>query len=91
MARLKEANIEIPVCAFAQEQGWFCRKNEWVGRRGAPDRVFSHPDHGPLWVEFKRPGAKPRVQQVREIARMQAAGMRVHVIDNVEDGYDLFR
>ncbi len=90
--KLREiAGVEKPVIAFAQSQGFFYRKVAWIGRHGAPDRLFSRSDTGPFFVEFKRPGAEPKIHQDREIARMRAAGITVHVIDSFEAGCALFR
>ena len=81
-----EAAIEMPVVRRAEAAGYFVRKAGWVGRKGAPDRVFSRYDRGTVWIEFKAPGEKPRLSQSREHERMRNAGMEVHVCDNVEDG-----
>lgn len=87
---LIEANVELPVCEFARGNGWRNRKLKWIGRRGAPDRLFGKKGHKPRLVEFKRPGAKPSKQQLREHERLRNMGFEVYVIDNVEDGYALF-
>ncbi|MNK37360.1 VRR-NUC domain protein [compost metagenome] len=87
--RVLEASIEAIVIAFAEERGWFYRKVAWLGRRGAPDRLFAR-DGRIVFVEFKRPGEEPRLLQKREIARMRAAGIEVHVIDDVDAGMALF-
>lgn len=80
-----EADIELAVVAWAEDHGWHVRKVAWIGRDGAPDRVFF--GHGrTVWVEFKKPGEVPRPIQVREHKRMAAGGARVHVVDNVADG-----
>lgn len=84
------SGVEKPVIAYAQSRGFLYRKVGWIGRVGAPDRLFSRADTGPFFVEFKRPGKKPLPHQEREIDRMRAAGITVHVIDNVEAGRALF-
>jgi len=88
---LREINgIEKPVIEHAVKQGFFYRKVAWVGRRGAPDRLFSRADTGPFFVEFKRPKKGLEPHQEREVARMRKAGITVHVIDNYEAGCALF-
>lgn len=84
------SGIEKPVIAHAVSRGFFYRKVTWVGRIGAPDRLFSRADTGPFFVEFKRPGKTPLPHQDREIGRMRKAGITVHVIDNYEAGCALF-
>jgi hypothetical protein len=87
--RVLEASIEAFVIKFAEDRGWFYRKVAWLGRRAAPDRIFAR-DGRIVFVEFKRPGEEPRALQRREIARMRAAGIEVHVIDDVDAGMRLF-
>jgi hypothetical protein len=83
-----EAMVEKTVCNQAEMTGWYVRKVEWPGRRGAPDRLFARA--GELFfVEFKRPGARPEPHQDREHGRMRAAGIAVHVVDNVPAGLKL--
>lgn len=80
-----EQRIEEAVVRKAERAGFFVRKVSWVGRVHAPDRVFSHPDRGTVWIEFKAPGEPARPGQAREHEKMRAAGMEVHVCDNVQD------
>lgn len=76
-----ESAIEDWVCDRAEAAGWLVRKLQWVGRRNAPDRLFAK-DGRVLFIEFKRPGEQARPTQAREVIRMQAAGMEVHVLDS---------
>jgi hypothetical protein len=64
------------------------------GRRGVPDRLVLRPVPEAVrdlvaqyvrFVELKRPGEKPRPEQVREHERLRALGYRVDVIDNMEN------
>lgn len=86
---LSEAVIEGSVFAYAEMNGWLVRKLSWIGRRGAPDRLFMKEGRA-IFVEFKATGEKPDPIQVREIARMRKAGMTVYVIDDIEVGCALF-
>lgn len=79
-----EKAVESPVVARAERAGWFVRKVQWPGRIGAPDRVFIKGGRT-VWIEFKRPGEKPRLSQTLEHDRMRAAGAEVHWCDNVFD------
>lgn len=78
-----EKAVELPVVKRAEAAGFFVRKVEWPGRKGAPDRVFSREDRGTVWIEFKAPGETPRGSQIIEHERMRAAGMEVHVCDDI--------
>mgnify|MGYP003641166653 CR=1 FL=1 len=80
-----ESAVENPVVARAESAGYFVRKVSWPGRKGAPDRVFSRPDRGTVWIEFKDDGKEPGTIQQNEHKRMRAAGMEVHVCDNIID------
>lgn len=90
-----EANVEDAVVDYALSKGYFRRKIQWIGRRSAPDNIFSKMGVTPFFVEFKKPGRykkkdKADPAQDREIKRMRNAGLIVHVISNIEDGYALF-
>lgn len=82
------AHVEKPVCDYAAKRGFIVRKCSWIGRRGAPDRLFM--GHGRFFfVEFKDTGEVPEPHQEREINRMLDNGIPVHVIDSFVDGCDL--
>lgn len=80
-----ERGIENPVVFRAERAGYFCRKLSWVGRRSAPDHLFAREDRGTVYIEFKDEGEVPTRLQLREHERMRAAGMEVHVCDNIVD------
>lgn len=80
-----EKHIEKKVCDYAKSIGCIVYKFTSPARAAVPDRLFIY--NGCAWfIEFKRTGEKPTPAQRREIARLQAAGMRVGVIDDVEQG-----
>lgn len=88
-----EADIERYAARRVKAMGGEIRKVAWVGRRNAPDRVIWLPRHllrtgrystaFAIWVEFKRPGEKPRIGQLREHVRMRNLGQCVVVIDSL--------
>lgn len=81
-----EIEVESAVCAAAERAGWIVRKVKWVGRRGAPDRLFLRAGRVVL-VEFKRPRkGKLHALQVREIARLRKAGAECYVVNSVVFG-----
>ena len=89
MWNVLESYIEQGAIKRAKECGFICRKVQWIGRRGAPDRLFSRADTGPFFVEFKKPGGTLDPHQVREIQRLREAGFQVYVIDSLDDAYGL--
>jgi hypothetical protein len=78
-----ERDIERHLVKRVAELGGECRKVQWIGRHGAPDRFVMLPG-GCFWVELKRPGEKAKPHQVREHDRMRGHGQRVVVIDSIE-------
>ena len=91
---MRERDIERHLVKRVKQLGGEVRKVEWIGRRGAPDRlvmlapgivVYPGPDYGyTIWVELKAPGVEPEPYQLREHERMRALGQRVEVIDSIE-------
>ncbi len=78
-------HVQNPVIEYAKANGWFVRRVQWIGRRGAPDTMMCKGGIT-LWVEFKDYGEQPEIHQVREHGRMRGAGLLVFVIDDVIDG-----
>lgn len=83
-----ERDIEAYLVKQVKATGGEVRKVQWIGRRGAPDRLvmlppcLGHPGWT-VWVELKAPGKKPEAHQLREHGRMRAMGQRVLVIDSI--------
>jgi len=78
---VRERDIEAYLVKRVKELGGEVRKVEWIGRRGAPDRLVMLPALT-AWVELKAPGVKPEPHQLREHTRMRKMGQRVDVIDS---------
>jgi hypothetical protein len=77
---ISESKLEEQAVEYAKRKGWFVRKVQWIGRRGAPDRVFIR--RGKIvWIEFKRGDGTGEVSgnQRQEIRRMREAGADVYV------------
>jgi hypothetical protein len=89
---VRERDIERHLVKRVKELGGEVRKVQWIGRRGAPDRLVMLPflkwtqwqNGGTIWVELKAPGVAPEPYQLREHERMRALGQRVEVIDSLE-------
>jgi hypothetical protein len=100
---MRESEIERYLVRRVRELGGECRKVQWIGRRGAPDRLVMLPPleinqknfkcrkHRTVWVELKAPGVKPEAHQLREHERMRAMGQRVEVIGTIEQVEELLR
>lgn len=82
---MQETTIESIVVEYAEKRGVLVRKVAYLGRRGAPDRIFMFAGIV-AFVEFKRPGRKPDRLQSKEIERMQRRGVVVAVIDDIARG-----
>lgn len=95
---MRESQIEDYLVRRVHAMGGEVRKVQWIGRRGAPDRlvmlppgivVYPGPEFGwTIWIELKAPGKKPPAYQLREHDRMRAMGQRVVVVDSL-DGVDV--
>lgn len=94
---MRERDIERYLVRRVKELGGEVRKVQWIGRKGAPDRLVmlprelvyhddggSHYEGRTVWVELKAPGEKPTSAQLREHNRMRQMGQRVEVIDGIE-------
>ena len=95
---MRESTIEQHLVKRVKELGGEVRKVQWIGRRGAPDRLvmlparklspgldcaWCNPPGRTIWIELKAPGIPPAAHQVREHKRMRAMGQHVVVIDNI--------
>lgn len=86
-----EKVIEAKVVQYAQSLGMLVYKFTSPSRRSVPDRMFIT-STGTVWfIEFKRLGCLPKPSQEVEIAKIRAAGVKVFVVDNVEDGKNVVR
>ena len=91
---MKERDIEAYLVKRVKAMGGEVRKVQWVGHRGAPDRLVLLRDtwHGAtsaVWVELKAPGAKAEPHQLREHDRMRGMGQHVVVVDSLAGVDDL--
>lgn len=81
-----EKKIEKTVCDYARSRGVEAYKFTSPARSAVPDRLFIAPGGRVVFCEFKREGEKPTIPQAREHQRLRVLGMRVYVIDNIDDG-----
>jgi hypothetical protein len=95
---MRESQIEAHLVKRVKELGGEVRKVQWIGRRGAPDRLVMLPvgprwgsDARSIWVELKATGVEPETHQIREHDRMRKMGQWVIVIDSIEGVEKLLR
>lgn len=94
---MRESTIENYLVKRVKDLGGECRKVQWLGRHGAPDRLVMLPARAwcetakvratpalTIWVELKAPGEKAKPHQQREHHRMRAMGQHVVVIDSIK-------
>ena len=77
-----ESAIERRLCARVRALGGMAEKFTSPGKRSVPDRLVTLPGGRVIFVELKRPGAKPTALQARDHARRRALGCDVRVIDS---------
>ena len=82
-----ERDIQKALITELARQGIECRRVQWQGRDGAPDLLAFV--NGGIWIETKAPGKKVRPNQSLEHLKMLKAGMRVIVIDSMDDVHRL--
>ena len=83
-----ESSVEGPCVKEAVVRGCLTYKLSSLGRRGKDDRLFITPNGCCWFVEFKRPGEKPRKLQVIEHAKILERGQMHSVIDARDDFTD---
>jgi len=90
---MRESTIEKYLVKRVKALGGEVRKVQWIGRRGAPDRLVMLPTvaapkpgmliRQTIWVELKAPGKEAEPHQLREHKRMRKTGQYVVVIDSL--------
>lgn len=83
---MNEKELERKLVAAVKAKGGFAYKFISPGRVGVPDRVIVLPGGRVMFAEVKSPTGKGRLseRQKREIAALQALGVRVEVVDSLE-------
>jgi hypothetical protein len=80
-----EGKVEAYLIARVKATGGRQRKLQWIGRRGAPDRMVWWPGPNLHFVEVKRAGGRLHPLQVVEGDRLRADGFRVWVVASREE------
>jgi len=85
-----ESELEKDAIDFAKKHGWLVMKFVSPGKRGVPDRIFIR-EGRVVFIEFKRSGELPRVQQKKRIKELQDHGANVYVCDSLDYAYLILR
>lgn len=81
--KLLERDIQSACVRWMRARGYWARKFSSPQNNAVPDYIFGR-DGFTLFVEFKAPGKKPTELQEDEHKLMRAAGLGVHVMDDIE-------
>lgn len=82
--------VQAPAIAYAESRGWMITKFEGGSENGWPDTVAVRKGVV-VFVEFKKSGEVPRVQQLLRHDQLRAHGAIVTWFDNLEDAKEFFR
>jgi hypothetical protein len=86
---MRESVIEKKVSDYAKLLGWLSYKFTSPQNRGVPDHIYFREGHTIL-IEFKAPGKLPSKLQQKHISRLQDQLIHVYVVDDIEQGKDIF-
>lgn len=77
---------------FMQSKGWLLLKiTGSIYQVGYPDVYATHKEHGPRWIETKRPeSGKLSSEQIEVFTALTAHGAGVWIMETVEDYPNLF-
>jgi len=81
-----EKDIEKHICEYGRSLGVLCYKFTSPSRAAVPDRLLITPNGVVFFMELKRKGEVPTASQRVEISKIQKTGVRVFIVDNVQDG-----
>lgn len=82
---LLEKDIEAALILRVKCLGGMAEKFTSPNKRSVPDRIVTLPEGRIIFVELKRPCAKPTELQERDHARRMALGCDVRVISTLEE------
>ena len=80
-----EIDIEKGFVSTAERLGVMAIKYNDKKRRGGPDRLVVSPFAPAYFVEFKRPGEKPRPAQAEYHRKLKSKGYEVQIHDDLQE------
>ena len=86
-----EAKIEKDFVELIEGLGLIALKFKDPKKRGGPDRVVLSPYFPPFFVEFKKPGEKPRPEQVKYHRELSEKRFAVEVHDDAVEAFEAFK
>lgn len=89
MTTKRESEVEKELVRRAKALKWDSYKFVSPGRNGVPDRMFVYEGGLVVFLEIKRPGAKPTPLQLYQISLLNAKGVQAGWVDNADDGIRL--
>jgi hypothetical protein len=81
---MRESDVERYLVKRIKAIGGMCEKFSSPNKRGVPDRLVTIPWYSMFFVEVKAPGKEPTAQQERDHCARRALGVKVHVVDSVQ-------
>jgi hypothetical protein len=91
--RTLESKVERDVVKWAKRhnQELWLLKFTVPGMRGVPDRIGLFRGGRVIFIEFKRPGAKPRKLQEWVHRKLRELGFRVYTLDSSDEAIEVLR
>jgi len=80
-----ERDIEKAFVKRVKSLGGMAEKFTSPAKRSVPDRIVTLPGGKIIFVELKKPGAKPTELQLRDHAARRELGCDVRVVSTVEE------
>lgn len=85
-----ESELQSDIIDFAHIRGWFAVKIVSPSRRGMMD-VYCLRKGRHVWIEVKRPGEEPRLQQEKVAREMRTQQAEVYAVDSMERAREILR
>ncbi len=85
-----ERDIERHLVKRVKQHGGLCLKFSSPGRAGVPDRIVVLAAGRVLFIEVKRPGARPTKLQLHMLTVLKDLGCEVNWIDSKEAVDEIF-
>lgn len=82
---IRESTVEKKIKEYAERCGCLCYKFSSPGNTSVPDRIICYQGRV-LFLELKRPGARPTLKQFHTINKMQEHGLLATWTDSVDGG-----
>lgn len=85
-----EKKVQTKIKKYLENKGWKVLKVIQLSENGYPD-ILALKDGQAIWIEVKRPGAKPRPLQVHRIDQLKKMGFVAFYADKLETVIETLR